>query len=73
MKSHEFKSDIIYREIHDIVQKNRGVIDADIDADQIIYRIIANLSERDIYVTSSVIKSRIKYYLENAQMYSLNI
>ena len=58
MKAHEFKSDIIYREIVDIAGKNNGVIDAD--------QIISKLSERDIHVTPGVIESRIKYYLENA-------
>ena len=58
MKAHEFKSDIIYREIVSMANANNGVIDKD--------SVIAKLSEKDIHVTPAVIESRIKYYLEES-------
>lgn len=58
MKHHEFKHDIIYKEIVSIAEQNDGVIDEEM--------IIRNLEERAIHVTPGVIQSRISYYLENA-------
>ena len=58
MKAHEFKSDIIYREIVSMANENNGVIDRD--------AVISKLSEKAIHVTPAVIESRIKYYLEES-------
>lgn len=58
MKAHEFKSDIIYREIVSMANANNGVIDAE--------EVIEKLAKRDIHVTPAVIESRIKYYIEES-------
>jgi hypothetical protein len=58
MRPHDFRTDIIYREIVAIAEKNNGVIDAE--------QILNKLSEMDIEVTSGVVESRIKHYLANA-------
>lgn len=64
MKSHEFRTDMIYQEIVKIAESNNGVIDEEMA--------IKMIEERGIHVTVGVVRSRINYYLENAPKTDIN-
>lgn len=60
MKSHEFKSDLIYKEIKRFAEENNGEVDAD--------KVIKNLELRGIHINPGDIESRIKFYNANDKL-----
>ena len=64
MRSHEFRTDMIYQEIVKIAESNNGVIDEEMA--------IKMIEERGIHVTAGVVRSRINYYLEHAPKTDIN-
>lgn len=60
MKSHEFKSDLIYKEIKRFAEENNGEVDAD--------KVVKNLESMEIHINSGDIESRIKFYNANDKL-----
>ena len=60
MKSHEFKSDLIYNEIKRFAEENNGEVDAD--------KVTKNLELRGIRINPGDIESRIKFYNSNDKL-----
>ena len=58
MRKRDIESDIIYREIVSLAEKNNGVID-----EMEVIRILSE--DKLISVTPGVVRTRIKYYQEN--------
>lgn len=60
MKSHEFKSDLIYKEIKRFAEENNGEVDAD--------KVTKNLELRGVHINPGDIESRIKFYNANDKL-----
>ena len=60
MKSHEFKSDLIYNEIKRFAEENNGEVDAD--------KVVNNLESRGVHINPGDIESRIKFYNANDKL-----